>query len=140
MDLREIHNRFFSFRNGIVAKTFHDAGSPHARIFGLQLPQLGAIAREAGYDEKLARQLWSENDCREARLLACYLFDPETITEEEALEMAKGVVSREEADILSWRLLRRMPEAPRLLGNLEQLPEPPLGGYMAEALKRNLDV
>lgn len=130
MELKDIHQRFFSFRNGIVAKTFHDAGCPCPRIFGLQIPQLGAIAREAGLDHRLGRQLWEEKDCRESRLLACYLFDPETLTMEEALSMAKDIRTREEADILSWRLLRRLPFASDLLPHLE--------GYVAEALQRNL--
>ena len=130
MDLNDIHRKFFSFRNGIVAKTFSDAGDPHRRIFGLQIPQLAAIARETGHDSSLARQLWSEKDCREARLLACYLFNPDELSEEEAFLLASDVISREEADILAWRLLRHLPFAPEIL--------PRLSGYMAEALSRNL--
>lgn len=131
MDIRDIHHKFFSFRNGIVAKTFHDAGDPHVRIFGLQLPQLGAIARETGFDASLAKALWSERDCRESRLLACYLFNPDLLSREEAVEMANDVQSREEADILAWRLLRRLPYASSLPDLLD--------GYIKEALERNLE-
>ena len=130
MTLNEIHHHFFSFRNGIVAKAFSDAGSPYRRVFGLQLPQLASIAREAGYDAELADALWDEKECREARLLACYLFDPSAMTEEKALAMARSVQTREEADILAWRLLRRLPFAASLL--------PHLDGYVREALNRNL--
>ena len=130
MTLQEIHQRFFGFRNGIVAKAFRDAGSHYQRVFGLQLPQLAAIAREAGYDSGLARELWAEKDCRESRLLACYLFDPECLTEEEAMKMAAEVQTREEADILAWRLLRRLPYASSLADRLT--------GYIREALLRNL--
>ena len=128
--IQQIHQRFFSFRNGIVAKAFHDAGDPHKRIFGLQLPQLATIAREIGYDSELARQLLAETDCRESRLLAFYLFDPDTLPEDEALAMAEGTLSREEADILAWRLLRRLSYATALRTRLS--------GYIAEALDRNL--
>lgn len=128
--IQEIHNRFFRFRNGIVAKVFHDAGSPYKRVFGLQLPQLAEIAREVGADTTLARELWAEKECRESRLLACYLFNPNDLTEEEALSMALDAQTREETDILSWRLLRRLPFAHSLL--------PRLTGYPAEALSRNL--
>lgn len=131
MTLNEIHQRFFSYRNGIVAKAFHDAGTPYKRIFGLQIPQIGAIARETGYDTALARQLLEEKECREARLLAYYLINPETLTEPEAAELAGDVQTREEVDILAWRLLRRLPYAERLLAELE--------GYVGEALKRNLE-
>ena len=130
MTLNDIHKRFFCFRNGIVAKAFSDAGAPYKRVFGLQVPQLGAIGRECGYDPELASQLWAEKECREARLLACWLFDPSVLPEEEALRMAEDVQTREEADILAWRLLSRLPYASALL--------PRLNGYIAEALTRNL--
>lgn len=131
MKLNEIHQKFFSFRNGIVAKAFHDAGSPYQRVFGLQLPQIAAIAREAGYDFALARQLLCERECRESRLLAFYLFDPALVSEDEAVGMADDVQTNEEADILAWRLLRRLPYAASLPSRLT--------GYVREALLRNLD-
>ena len=131
MTLQEIHQRFFSFRNGIVAKAFHDSGHAYKRVFGLQLPQLAAIAKEVGYDQELAQKLWAEKDCREARLLACYLFEPSSLPEEEATAMAQDIQTREEADILAWRLLRRLPYASNL--------PPKLSGYIAEALLRNLE-
>lgn len=118
-------------RNGVVAKAFQDAGAPYKRIFGLQIPQIGAIAREAGYDFALGRELLLETDCREARLLAYYLFDPVKVTEAEAIGMAQDVKTREEADILAWRLLRRLPYAASLTSKIE--------GYVAEALDRNLN-
>ena len=130
MTLQEIHQRFFGFRNGIVAKAFHDAGHHYKRVFGLQLPQLAAIAKETGYNDELARELWAEKDCREARLLACYLFDPSSLSEEDAIAMAQDIQTREEADILAWRLLRHLPYASALPSKLSS--------YIAEALLRNL--
>ena len=130
MTSKDIHQRFFSFRNGIVAKAFHDAGHPYKTVFGLQVPQLGAIARETGYDSALGRELLKETDCRESRLLAFYLFDPALLTEAEAIEMAENVQTREEADILAWRLLKKLPYASVLSEKL--------CGYIQEALLRNL--
>lgn len=130
MTLNQIHQSFFSFRNGIVAKAFHDAGVPYKRIFGLQIPQLSKIAQEAGKDEVLAEELWNERECRESRLLSYYLFNPQTISREKALELASDILTREEADILAWRLLKNLDFAPGLLKELN--------GYMAEALQRNL--
>ena len=131
MDIREIHHKFFGFRNGVVAKAFLDAGAPYKRIFGLQLPQIGEIARETGKDDALAEALWEESDCREARLLSCYLFNPENLAMDKALALAREVKTREEADILTWRLLRNLPYAHELLERLD--------GYTAEALARNLE-
>lgn len=124
------HQQFFSFRNGVVAKAFHDAGDPHPRIFGLQVPQLAAIAREIGTDHQRALKLWQEKECRESRLLACWLFDPSKLDIESAAALARDTISREETDILSWKLLGHLPFAHDLLGHLS--------GYPAEALARNL--
>ena len=131
MTIQEVHQRFFSFRNGIVAKAFHDSGHAYKRVFGLQLPQLAAIAKEIGFNNELARNLWAEKDCREARLLAFYLFDPSSLAEEDAITMSQDILTREEADILAWRLLRRLPYASALPSKLS--------GYIAEALLRNLE-
>ena len=131
MTLQEIHQRFFGFRNGIVAKAFHDSGHAYKRVFGLQLPQLAAIAKEIEFNNELARNLWAEKDCREARLLACYLFDPSSLSEEDAINMTQDIQTREEADILAWRLLRRLPYSSILPDRLS--------GYIREALLRNLE-
>ena len=131
MTLNEVHNKFFCFRNGIVAKAFSDAGAPYKRVFGLQIPDLSRIARETGYDFALARQLWGESECRESRLLSYYLFDPELLTMDEAISLAENTQTREEADILAWRLLQRLPYSSELLKRLD--------GYIAEALRRNIE-
>ena len=46
MDLQSIKKDFFVFRNGIVADTLRKAGMPHKVIFGLQIPQIAAIAKD----------------------------------------------------------------------------------------------
>lgn len=130
MDKKAVNAKFFAFRNGVVARNFHEAGAPYPRIFGLQLPQIGEIARETGYDDLLGRELWSDRDCRESRLLACYLLNPETLQADEALSLARDVQTREEADVLAWRLLRKLPFARQLATRLD--------GYMKQALERNL--
>lgn len=130
MTLQEIKRQFFSFRNGIVAKTFIDAGAPYKTVFGLQLPQLSEIARGIGTDHSLAQALWADSGCRESRLLACYLFDRDRISAEEAVRLAGETNTREETDILCFRLLRHLPFAASL--------PPSLPPYPREALLRNL--
>lgn len=140
MTLQEIKQRFFSFRNGIVAKAFLDAGDPHSVIFGLQIPQIAEIARECGKDPSLAQELWADAKCRESRLLACRLFDASRLKEEEALKLCQEVKSREEADYLAFALLRHLPYASSLLTKITQTENgSPLLNYMATALKRNLE-
>lgn len=116
--VREIKKEFFAYRNGILADRLRDAGYPYRIIFGLNVPQLAELARLCGYDMDLADALWSDRGVRESRLLACYLFDPEKIDAEEAFRLACDVATEEEADMLSFRLLKRLPYVSDLYGRL----------------------
>lgn len=136
--IKRVKHEFMAFRNGIVSDTLRKAGMPYSVIFGLQLPQLAQIARETGKSETVADYLWNDKNVRESRLLACYLFPQETITEEKAYKLATEIQTKEEADILCFRLLRRLPFAPALALRLSA-EEAPLPLYCAEALRRNLD-
>ncbi|MCM1378441.1 MAG: DNA alkylation repair protein [Clostridium sp.] len=115
MDLKKIKHQFMAFRNGIVADAFHKAAAPYNIVFGLQIPQLGEIARkiidETTSEERqsLARQLWVDCNVRESRLLACWLFESAGIDLETAVAFAADCRTQEEADILCWRVLRRLP-------------------------------
>lgn len=131
MEIKEIKERFFAFRNGIVAQALREAGMPYKVIFGLQLPQIAEIARENGVDHNLAEALWADRECRESRLLACRLFDKTLVGKEKAIEMANDARTREESDILSFFLLRHFPFAGEIADELD--------GYSREALKRNLE-
>ena len=131
MEIKEIKERFFAFRNGIVAHALREAGMPYTVIFGLQLPQIAEIVREIGVDHNLAGALWADRECRESRLLACRLFDKTLVGKEKAIEMANDARTREESDILSFFLLRHLPFAGEIAEELD--------GYSREALKRNLE-
>ena len=106
-----IRKQFYSLRNGMIADTLRKGGLKQKYIFGLQLPQIKEIASQFHRDDnnetaEIARFLWNARDCREARLLACHLMPPSLMTENEAREWADDVSTREEADILAFRLLR----------------------------------
>lgn len=136
MTLQEIKKEFFTYRNGAVADTLRKAGMPYAVIFGLNVPQLGDIARRVADKSEerdaLGRQLWADTKVRESRLLACWVLDPVKLSQEEAAEMMAAVQTREEADILAFRLLRRLPYAEELAASAPDT-------YAREALRRNLD-
>ena len=139
MTVQEIKHEFFSRRNGIIADAYRNAGDPHKTVFGLQLPQLSEIARMAGMpDTALSVQLWADRDCRESRLLACWLVDHADVTEQQALDMAADTRTREEADILAFRLLRRLPFATALADKIRKSSASDISIYVATALKRNL--
>ncbi|MDE6009260.1 MAG: DNA alkylation repair protein [Muribaculaceae bacterium] len=112
--IKEIKHQFMAFRNGIVADSLRHAGYPHSIIFGLQLPQIGEIARGIQPEMSFADELWQDENVRESRLLACYLFPQEEITADKAVSLALSVNTQEEADILTFRLLRKLPFAEEL--------------------------
>lgn len=122
--MQEIKKLFFTYRNGAVADTLRRYGIPHKVIFGLQIPQLAAIARELQFGtpadrEAAADKLWADREVRESRLLACYLFDPQTITLDKALELACDTRTQEESDMLAFLLLKHLPDAAAIAGKLE---------------------
>ena len=135
--LKEIKHQFMVFRNGIVADTLRNAGMPYHIIFGLQLPQLSQIARTITPSMALAQELWEDKNVRESRLLACYLFPKEEVSQELALELAHSVQTPEEADILCFRLLRYLPFADALATELEDSDNSTVA-YCSKALRRNL--
>ena len=52
----------------------------HAKkVYGVSLPQLKRIARQAGKDHRLAQELWSSG-AHEARLVACFIENPAEVT------------------------------------------------------------
>ena len=137
-----IRKEFYAFRNGMIADTLRKGGLEQKYIFGLQLPQIKDIAirfKPDNEDESaaLSRLLWSDKECREARLLACHLMPPALMTKEEALEWAEGILTREEADILAFRLLRHLPYGSELANYLEG-DESELKKYTATAIRRFL--
>lgn len=108
MELREVKQRFFALRNGLLADMLRkQCAAPHKLIFGLNIPQLREIAAEAGTDPALGRELWADADCRESRLLAPMVMAPDA----DAFGLMREVRTPEEADILCHRLLRRCPGA-----------------------------
>lgn len=136
--IKEIKHQFMVFRNGIVADTLRNAGMSYHIIFGLQLPQLSRIAQTLTPELSVAAELWNDKNVRESRLLACYLFPKDKISEKKALELAESVQTYEEADILCFRLLRYLPFAESLIPRLAASDNPNVA-YCAKALSRNLD-
>lgn len=135
--IKNIKFMFFTFRSGAVADSLHAAGDGHKTIMGLMVPQLASIARQYTPSMELADALWQEKDYREARLLACYLFPPEEVDEAKARELMDAIVTPEEADMLAFRLLKRLPFAAALLEPRAD-EETPLQAYSRKALARHL--
>ena len=139
---RLIRKEFYALRNGLIADTLRKGGLEQKYIFGLQLPQIKDIAErfkpqtneEAA---ELAVGLWNDRECREARLLACHLMPHSLVDKEMATEWAEGTATREEADILAFRLLRYLPFSADIAEGLANS-DNSLQKYTAEAIRRFL--
>ena len=114
--IKNVKQRFFALRNGVIADALRKNGSPYRIIFGLNLPQLQEIAEAFGYDMKLANDLWQNLSTRESRLLAPMLVDPEVFTIADAEEWIKNLTeSTEDVDVLCHKLLRKTNFTDRLI-------------------------
>ena len=140
--LSSIRKEFFALRNGMIADTLRKGGLEQKYIFGLQLPQIKGLAERflptAEEDAAtLARALWSDRECREARLLACHLMPAALTSKDEAMEWADDVATREEADILAFRLIRYLPFSGEIAGRCADSDDQ-LKKYTANAIQRFL--
>ena len=138
--IARIRKEFYALRNGMIADVLRKGGLEQKYIFGLQLPQIKEIAdRFRPEDEReaaeTARSLWGDRDCREARLLACHLMPPSQTDKAEASRWASDVSSREESDIIAFRLLRYLPYAEDIAVALDATEET-LKKYTASAIRR----
>lgn len=123
-DMQRVKRNFFALRNGIVADTLRNGGSPFPVIFGLNLPQIVEIAAVLGINQTLGRKLWADRRTRESMLLAPMLFSPAEVTAAEALEMLQESPAVEVTDVLCHRLLRHIP-APETVAREALAPEAP---------------
>lgn len=118
--IRQIKHLFMTYRNGIIADQLRNAGmSCYNIIFGLNLPQLSEIARSLNQSIELAERLWQDKHVRESRLLATYLFPAEEMNLDKASALIEDLQTREEADMLCFRLLKHLPHAERLIKKYE---------------------
>lgn len=145
-DIKELEARirkeFYVFRNGLIADTLRKGGLEQKYIFGLQLPQIKEIADRyrqdlAADNAQLARQLWEDTNCREARLTACHLMPTTEIDASEATHWAENCQTREESDILAFRLLRYLPYNKDIISALLES-DMPMRHYTATAIERFL--
>ncbi len=142
MSIQEIKKLFMAYRNGIVADTLRSAGmNCYSVIFGLNLPQLSAIARQITetHDkdafENLADALWT---VRESRLLALHLYGSSQEMPRDMAERLMGeILTREEGEVMCLRLLRNLPYARQLV--MTEVPDDPLQAHLHAVLRRHLE-
>ncbi len=141
MTIQEVKQKFFAYRNGIIADALRKASDKHSIIFGLNLPQLAEIATMIGKDAMLARALWEDSKVRESQLLAPYVMPTQDFTHKEAMEWIDSTPNHEVADLLCMKLLRNLPYTVELLTHLEQSYDTSSAErrYVAMRLRKNLE-
>lgn len=138
--IKSIKKDFFIFRNGVVADSVRKLYEPTTIIFGLMVPQFIELANKYPKNIDLALQLWNDKNCRESRLLALYLLPVNELQKEKAKEMILGINSREQAEFLSFKILRNLQYAPVLLDELKkEISLNRLVSYCSEMLEKNLN-
>lgn len=130
-----------TYRNGVIADSLRKAGMPYRVIYGLQLPQLKRIAadlKESLSEEELVglgEELHADRNVRESRLLAMAVYPPSRFSIEKGQEWIADLLTREEADLLPFLLLRYTPFLHILIEKHEYTPDN-LNRYAREALER----
>ena len=122
LELR-LRKEFFRYRNGIIAEALIKQGNPFPMIYGLMLPQIAEISLKFPANLDFSKFLWEKKESREARLLAIYLIPAETVKKSFIIEMINGIITKEEAEIISFKLLKRLPYAKQLYTELQKAEE-----------------
>lgn len=137
--IQSLRHNFFAYRNGMLAEALKAAGNPHTMIFGLNIPQISAIARECTFTPEEIDRMWNEAHSREERLLSLYLMTPcaSTIPKEKSMALISGIKGVEEADILSFRVLKYVPYAESIIEELGNKDDN-LSRYLAASLRRHI--
>lgn len=137
MDVKEIRQQFFVYRNGAVADTMRSQGAPYKTIFGLNLPQLAQIAMLAGKSAETAEELWKASNTRECLLLAPMIYPAERLDPDTAWRWAMSAPTAEAADVLCLKLLKHVPFAATLADRLTDC-DNPMGRYCGLRLMMHL--
>ncbi len=81
-------------------------GIKSQKTYGVRIPELRKIAKKAGKNHKLAKELW-EADYRETKILACMIDDSELVTEEQMDDWVTNFDSWEICDQCCMNLFRK---------------------------------
>ena len=97
MQYSEIIQKIKSLANPKNVEGMARFGINPTNTYGVSVPVLRKMAREAGRDHELALELWSSG-IHEARLLACFIDRPDMVTEEQMESWVKDFDSWDVCD------------------------------------------
>ncbi len=120
--LREIKSSFRRAMNADLSNSMRAHGVVYKLNFGVPAPRMRLISESFEKNVEDATYLWNE-DVRESKILATYLFPKESMTLELALEWAKQIKYTEIADQITMNLFSQLSFAGELVDKLLQSQE-----------------
>ena len=106
MDYADIINRLKSLSDPGAVEGMARFGINPENTYGVSIPNLRQMAREAGKDHALALQLWSSG-IHEARILASMVDDPKVVPEEQIDNWVEGFDSWDVCDQCCMNLFEK---------------------------------
>ena len=122
MQYNEIIQRLESLSDPEAVKGMARFGINPENTYGVSIPNLRRIAKEAGKDHALAQELWASG-IHEAKILASMVDEPKAVTEEQLEAWVKGFDSWDVCDQVCMNLFDRVPLAWQKVGDWSQREE-----------------
>lgn len=110
MKFEEIIEELESLSNPEDVKGMARFGINHKKTYGVRMPELRRIAKNAGKDHELAEKLWNEG-YNETKILASLVEDPKMVTEDQMEEWVSEFDSWDVCDQCCINLFRKLPFA-----------------------------
>ncbi|MDO5570754.1 MAG: DNA alkylation repair protein [Bacteroidales bacterium] len=104
--LNEIKKNFRQTMNADLSNSMREHGLNYKINFGVPSPRIKIIAEKFEKNAELAQYLWNE-DVRESKMLASYLYPEEIFTKETAIKWIEEIKYPETADQLCMNLLSK---------------------------------
>jgi 3-methyladenine DNA glycosylase AlkD len=115
MELKDIILELESLSNPEDVAGMARFGIKANKAYGVRMPELTRIAREAGKNHELAEDLW-RHGYTETKILACMVDDPKQVTEEQMERWTLEFNSWDVCDQCCMKLLRKTPYAYQKIG------------------------
>jgi len=110
MQYEDIIQRLRSLSDPEAVKGMARFGINPENTYGVSIPNLRRVAKEAGKDHALAQELWASG-IHEAKILASMIDEPEAVTEEQMEVWVKGFDSWDVCDQVCMNLFDKVPLA-----------------------------
>jgi 3-methyladenine DNA glycosylase AlkD len=122
MQYNEIIQRLKALSDPEAVKGMARFGINPENTYGVSIPNLRRIAKEAGKDHALAQELWASG-IHEAKILASMVDEPKAVTEEQLEAWVKDFDSWDVCDQVCMNLFDRVPLAWQKVGDWSQREE-----------------